>query len=175
MMHLLKSFDFKIMSLFFKIRDRIRPPAAILAEIRVRSGDIVLDYGCGPGSFTRAASELVGDEGRVYALDINPLAIDRIKRDAARRGRRNISTLYSDCATGLESGSVDVVLLYDVFHDLHDPDSVLEELHRIMHPEGVLSFSDHHMTDDQIVSQLTGSGLFSLSERKNHTALFVKR
>ncbi len=166
---------FALMALFFVFRDLFLRPEDILGEAGIEPGSYLLDYGCGPGSFTRAASKLAGDEGRIYALDVNSLAVERIERDAAKRGRRNINTIQSDCATGLESESIDVVLLYDVFHDLHNPDSVLEELHRVLKPGGMLFFSDHHLTYDRIVFRLTGSGLFSLSERKNHTTLFVKR
>lgn len=57
----------------------------------------------------------------------------------------NVETIHSDCKTGLPDNSVDAVLLYDTFHDLSDPDGVLEELHRVLKPDGILSFSDHHM------------------------------
>ena len=70
--------------------------------------------------------------------------------------------------------SVDVVLLYDIFHDLSEPDKILAELHRVLKPRGILSFSDHHMREDEIVSKVTSGSLFKLSKTGERTFSFVK-
>jgi ubiquinone/menaquinone biosynthesis C-methylase UbiE len=67
-----------------------------------------------------------------------------------------------------------VVLLYDTFHDLTDPNKVLEELHRVLKPNGTLSFSDHHMKDNEIVIKITSRGLFKLSKKAERTYNFEK-
>jgi ubiquinone/menaquinone biosynthesis C-methylase UbiE len=60
-------------------RDLSLGPKKILRKIdNIRNGSSVLDYGCGPGNFTIAAAELVGDKGKVYAADIHPLAYPEI-------------------------------------------------------------------------------------------------
>jgi ubiquinone/menaquinone biosynthesis C-methylase UbiE len=58
---------------------------------------------------------------------------------------------------------------------LSDPDSVLEELHRVLTPDGVLSFSDHHLKEDDIVSMVTDNGLFRRvgKGRKTHSFAIV--
>ncbi|MEA1907980.1 MAG: methyltransferase domain-containing protein, partial [Euryarchaeota archaeon] len=66
-----------------------------------------------------------------------------------------------------------VALLYDVFHKLSDPDSVLEELHRVLMPDGILSFSDHHLKEDELVSGVTGGELFELLEKGKKTYSFI--
>jgi ubiquinone/menaquinone biosynthesis C-methylase UbiE len=43
-------------------------------EVGIREGFSVLDFGCGPASYVKAVAELVGKSGKIYALDINPLA-----------------------------------------------------------------------------------------------------
>ena len=83
-------------------------------------------------------------------------------------------TISSDCKTGLPDNSVDVVLLYDTFHGLGDPNGVLEELHRVLKPNGILSFSDHHIKEDEIVSKVTNGGLYSLSKKGGKTYSFLK-
>ncbi len=72
------------------------------------------------------------------------------------------------------AGSIDVALLYDTFHALSAPQEVLEELHRILKPDGILSVSDHHMTEDEIVSRITDAGLFRLSGKGKRTHTFLK-
>ena len=165
--------NFRIMSFAFGLRDIFLPRKNILDEVGIQPGSRVLDYGCGSGSYITAAAELVGDSGKIYALDIHPLAIERARRIASRNLLPNVEAIQSDCATGLPDGSIGMALLYDVFHKLSDPDSVLAELHRVLTPDGILSFSDHHLNEDEIVSEVTGGGLFELSERGKKTYTFL--
>ena len=168
------NFDFKIMSLAFKLRDFFLPRMNILREVGIRPGYHILDYGCGPGSYITAAAKLVGESGRVYALDINPLAIRMVHNVASKRKLTNVETICSDCKTGLPDDCVDVVVLYDTFHDLSNPNAVLQELHRVLKPNGVLSFSDHHMKENEILSKVTSGGLFRLSRKGKRTYTFLK-
>jgi ubiquinone/menaquinone biosynthesis C-methylase UbiE len=165
---------FKAMALTFKIRDFLRPRKDVVSEVGIREGFQVLDYGCGPGSYAKAVAELVGKSGKIYALDINLLAIQTVKKIAEKNRLTNVETILSSCKTGLPDDSIDVVLLYDTFHDLTDPDEVLEELHRVLKPNGVLSFSDHHVKENDIVSEVTNKGLFKLLKKGVETHSFVK-
>jgi 2-polyprenyl-3-methyl-5-hydroxy-6-metoxy-1,4-benzoquinol methylase len=158
-------FGFKLMSSFFKLRDIFRPRLDVLKEAGIKPGDRVLDFGCGPGCYIVPLAELVGPMGDIYALDIHPLAIDEVRKIASKKGLINVKTIQSDCSTGLPDGSLDVILLYDIFHDLNQPEKVLQELHRVLNPGGILSFSDHHLKESEIISRLTGSGLFKFASR----------
>ena len=165
---------FKFMSFGYKFRDFFLPRKNILNEVGIKRGFHVLDYGCGPGGYVIVTAELVGKSGKVYALDVHPLAIRKVG-DIASKGRlTNVETICSDCKTGLPDSSVDVVLLYDTLHTFGEPDGVLEELHRVLKPNGTLSFSDHHMTEDEILSKVTNRGLFRLSTKGAKTYTFLK-
>jgi ubiquinone/menaquinone biosynthesis C-methylase UbiE len=168
------SVGFGLTCLWFKLRDLLSPPESILSEAGIKPGFQVLDYGCGPGSYSVAAAQLVGPSGKVYAADVNPLALQRVQRVALRQGLNNIETIRTDRATGLGDGTIDVVLLYDAYHDLQDPDGVLEELHRVLKPNSVLSFSDHHMEEGEILARTTTAGLFRLTSRGGKTYRFSK-
>ena len=165
---------FAITALWFRLRDLLSPPKDVLREVDIRPGLQVLDYGCGPGSYSIAAAELVGQSGKVYAADISPLALQSTQSVAARKGLSNVSTIQTDCATGLGDSQVDVVLLYDAYHDLVEPGRVLREPHRILKPAGVLSFSDHHMRDEQIMAEIVGEGLFRLLKKNKKTYSFLR-
>ncbi len=165
---------FKGMSLIFRIRDLISPRRDVLEEVGIKPGFYVLDYGCGPGGYISALAKLVGTSGRIYALDINPLAIRAVQKIALRERIENLETIRSDRETGLPDNSLDVVLLYDVFHGLSNPNGVLEEIHRVLKPDGILSFSDHHIGEDEIISRVTETGLFRLSRKGNKTYSFLK-
>jgi ubiquinone/menaquinone biosynthesis C-methylase UbiE len=165
---------FKLMSFGYRFRDLRLPRINILKEAEIKPGFSVLDYGSGPGGYIKPTTELVGKSGRIYALDIHPLAIKKARNIAAKRGLENLETIQSDCKTGLPDDSIDVILLYDTFHHLSDADGVLRELHRVLKSNGILSFSDHHMTEDEIVSGVTSGGLFELSKRGERTYSFSK-
>jgi len=162
------------MSLAFKFRDFLLPREDVLKEVGIKPGFHILDYGCGSGSYSVIVAELVGPTGKVYALDIHPLAVRQVQDIASKRRLTNVETICSDCATGLENAAMDVVLLYDIFHHLSDPQAVLKELHRVLKPDGILSFSDHHMKENEILSKITDKGLFKLSRKAKKTYRFSK-
>jgi ubiquinone/menaquinone biosynthesis C-methylase UbiE len=164
---------FRVMAFSFKIRDFFRPRKDIVKEVGIKEGFRVLDYGCGSGNYVTAVAELVGKSGKIYALDINPLAIKMVKKIAVNKQLPNVETILSDCKTGLPDDSIDVVLLYDTFHDLSDPNMALEELHRVLKPNGILSFSDHHMKENEIISKVTDNELFRLLRKGEWTYSFM--
>lgn len=165
---------FRLMAIEFKVRDFLWPRKRILEEVEIHSGARVLDYGCGPGSYVTALAEMVGKGGRVYALDAHPLAIRSVKKIVSRKGLTNVETVLSDGATGLAESSLDVVLLYDIVHDLADPGHVLGEIRRTLKPEGLLSVSDHHLGESDIVVRVTRGGLLRLSGKGKNTRSFRK-
>ena len=168
------NFDFKLMSINFKIRDFFTPPKKILQHIGIKPGFFVLDYGCGPGSYIAPLAELVGESGRIYAMDINPLALKAVQRIALKNNIKNIETLKTDCQTGLPEKSIDVVLLNDIFHGLSQPEKVLQELFRILKDDGILSFNDHHLQENDILNGITQNGFFRFEKKYNNNYRFIK-
>ena len=171
----MSGFAFKIMALGFRIRDFFRPRIDLLKEVGIGPGFRVLDYGCGPGSYIAPLAELVSASGEIYALDIHPLAINEVQAIAAYKGLTNVKTIQSDCDTGLPDNSMDIVLLYDTFHDLARPEDVLRELNRVLKPSGTLSFTDHHMKERDIITRVTNTDLFRLSRKGDKTYSFSKK
>jgi len=168
------NFHFRLMVLTHKFRDFFVPRKNILKDAGIEEGFHVLDYGCGGGGYIAATAELVGQSGKIYALDIHPLAIQKVQELALKKQLKNVETIRSDCKTGLPDGSLDVVLLYDTFHSLSDPNGVLHELHRVLKPSGFLSFSDHHLKEVEILAHVTDGGLFTLLRKGKKIYSFVK-
>lgn len=167
------SLHFHVMSGLMSIRDALSPRRPVLEEAGLAPGMTVLDYGCGPGSYTMVAAEMVGPTGRVYAADIHPMAIERIERRASKRGLDNITTIQTDRDTGLPGGSVDMALMYDVLQLLSEPRSVLEEVHRVLRPDGVLSISWHDVPKVERLFEPMREGLFELRKRGRHCLNYV--
>jgi ubiquinone/menaquinone biosynthesis C-methylase UbiE len=171
----MRKLDFKLMALAFKVRDWFLPPSRKLKEAGIEPGFRVLDFGCGPGSYSLAASRMVGKEGKAYALDINPAAIEYAKKAAAKKGLDRLTFIRSGLETGIEAESLDAVLLYDTFHHLADAQGVLRELGRVLKPGGILSVSDHHLKEPGILSGVTAGGGFALAKKGQWTYTFVKK
>lgn len=166
-------FGFRLRSVFYWFRDLFNPPDKFLGEAGLRENDVVLDYGCGSGNYTFPASRMARDEGVVYALDIDDIAIEEVERKVEKKGYDNIQTIQSDCDTNLPDGEVDVILLYDVYHHLEEPEHVLSELRRVLRPDGVLSFSDHHLSRDEIICEMEKHN-WKLEGEGENTYTFVK-
>jgi ubiquinone/menaquinone biosynthesis C-methylase UbiE len=166
--------DFRLMSLTYKFQDLLLPRMNILKEVGIEAGFHVLDYGCGPGSYIVPLAKLVGKSGKIYALDVHALAIEAVQKLASKKRLENVQTILSDCKTELLPNSADLVILYDILHDLDDANGVLTELHRILKPKGVLSLSDHHLKEEEIISRVTSTGLFRLSTKGKRTYSFLR-
>jgi len=162
------------MSLEFRIRDRLRSPARILQKAGIGVGMTVLDFGCGPGSFSLAAARLVGPGGQVFAVDIHPLAVKSVRKSAERRGIENLRTISEIGSAAVPDGRVDIVLIYDVLHDLGDVDQTLADIHRILKPGGRLSVRDHHLNEPLLTSVICGKGFFRPAGRTSKTFQFEK-
>jgi ubiquinone/menaquinone biosynthesis C-methylase UbiE len=170
----MSNFHFRLMSFSYIFRDISSSRVDTLTEVIIEPGFSVLDYGCGPGSYTIPAARMVGESGKVYALDIHPLAVQRVQKAAAKKRLTNIETILSDCDTKLPDDSVDIALLYDILHELSEPDKVLTELRRVLKSGGVLSVNDHHLTAEEIIARITGKGLFELLRKGERVYNFRK-
>ena len=163
---------FRMMSIFLRIREPFKKPMERLQKVGLQEGQTVLDYGCGIGSYVIPASKLVGENGMVYALDIHPMAIERVKERAEKNGLSNVHTILSNIDTGLQDSSVDVILLYDVLQIIRNRDGLLQEFHRVLKPSGVVSVDCDHMQPEEVQDVFASTGLFSQVDCENGLVKF---
>ena len=164
--------NFIIICLILLIRDMFYPPKYILKDTEIKPGINVLDFGCGPGSYSIAAAERLEGTGKVFALDMHPIAVKQVDQKARKKKLTNVKTIFSNCDTGLPSNSVDIILLYYVFNDLENPEKVLQELYRVLKPQGILSFSEFNVK--KISPNIEKKGLFRLEKMNEITHTFTK-
>jgi ubiquinone/menaquinone biosynthesis C-methylase UbiE len=138
----------------------------ILQDAGLEQGMRVLEVGCGPGFFTLPAARLVGEGGHVCAIDLNPHAVEHVKRKVARSGVRNAEVLRRDAAsTDLPDGSFDLAFLFGLRRAVGGLDAVLRETHRVLRPQGSLA------TEGPLVRD---SELFQMSGRKGRINLYTR-
>ena len=114
-------------------------PEKVLQDAGLRSGMVFVDVGCGDGFFTILAAQVVGAKGRVYAVDTDASAIERLERKAAERGLVNVKAVVAEAEeTVFCDGCADIVFYSIVLHDFHDPAKVLLNAKRMLKPAGRL-------------------------------------
>ncbi len=119
------------------IRRWLQPPSELVEKLSVTSEQTVVDFGCGPGFYT---IELAKKAKTVVAMDLQTEMLQRAQRKAAKAGAQNIKFLQSDGKSiQLEDGSVDLILLVTVFHEIADSAAALGEFNRILAPKGRLA------------------------------------
>lgn len=158
-------------------RDAQEQPDRVVAELNLPRGGTVVDLGAGVGYFTWRLAEAVGPDGKVIAVDIQPGMIDRLRQTLAERGVTNVEpVLGSEEDPKLPVGEADLVLLVDVYHELQQPERIMEHVRRALKPDGRLVVIEyrkedpnipiqplHKMTVEEVVSELEPMG-FRLKE-----------
>ena len=156
----------------FLIR-RFRDPFEILKSMGIKPGDKVLEIGCGPGFFTLPAAQILGPQGRVVALDVNPFAVDYVTDKLAKRNIEKAKAVHANASdTGLSDDSIDLAFFIGVPHVSGGLGPVVKELRRVLRPTGRIAFHYGRWSPESLVSQMNGLG-FELSETRGKVGVFV--
>jgi len=126
----------------------------------IKKGDIIFDCCCGEGNYTIPAAKITRKNGMVYAMDMNKNKLD------ALREKFNLENLIIELefvkSVPLDSGSVDIVLLYDIFWYFSTYDKrlklLLKESYRILKDYGLISVYPEHIDSDRLKKIILNSG-----------------
>ena len=118
------------------------------AAAGVVTGAVVADVGCGPGAVSAVLAERVGPNGRVYAVDRDPSALSLASQAAEAAGLSNVLFSQGSAdATGLEAGSIDVVMLRHVLaHNGGREQAIVDHLASLVRPGGAVYLVDIEAT-----------------------------
>jgi ubiquinone/menaquinone biosynthesis C-methylase UbiE len=128
-------------------RRELLRPSHTLARFGVARGMTVVDVGAGTGFFTRAASELVGPEGRVHAVDVSETMLGHL-RDLGVPPNVSLST-SEPLRVPLPTGTADIVLAAFVVHEAPDRHAFLDELVRLLKPGGRILVFDWKRLEEE--------------------------
>jgi len=121
-------------------RMRYLHPGDILGLYGVYAGATVLDLGCGTGLFTVNAAQMVGEQGRIHAVDLQATMLDRTRAmvEAANLSDRVELHWSGAYDIPLPDDSVDLAIVVATLGEIPDKPAALSELRRIIKPGGRL-------------------------------------
>jgi ubiquinone/menaquinone biosynthesis C-methylase UbiE len=123
-------------SLDTKIRRWFQNPRKIL-EPYISQGMTVMDFGCGPGFFTIDMAEMVGQNGRVFAVDLQDGMLEKLKGKIQGTEIEDIIILHkSELETIVLQEKIDFALAFYVLHELPSMDIFFQEVASILKPDG---------------------------------------
>jgi demethylmenaquinone methyltransferase/2-methoxy-6-polyprenyl-1,4-benzoquinol methylase len=157
-----------------RFRYRFFSPEKILANSPLRAGQTVLEVGCGTGFFSIPAARLIGDQGRLVAMDILSESVELVSDRARAAGLPNIQAIQGDALEApLESGSFDAAILYGVVPAPMLPLApLLVEMHRVLKRAGALTVWPP--VPGWLPRSVLRSGLFIRAERRKGVYNFVR-
>jgi ubiquinone/menaquinone biosynthesis C-methylase UbiE len=164
---MMSDFGFKGMTVLFKIVDFFHPHVAKRVQLfGIGSGMTVVDYGCGPGRYTVEIARLVGDMGKVFAIDIKDNALKVVTQKAVSQHLHNIETkLATGYHSGIADSNADMVVAIDIFFGIQDPQAFLAELARISKDTATLVIDGGHISPKETRGLIEKTGLWPVIEQ----------
>jgi ubiquinone/menaquinone biosynthesis C-methylase UbiE len=126
-------------------------PDRALDALDIKPGTTVADVGAGVGYLTVRLAKRVGPTGKVYANDIQPGMLERLKKNIEANRLANVETvLGTETDPRLPPSAIDLVLLVDVYHELSQPQAMLAKIREALKPDGRLVLFEYKKEDPAI-------------------------
>lgn len=145
-----------------------------LKTIGIKEGQTVLDFGCGEGHYTVPAAKLVGEKGKVYAVDKDKQALDRLTQLIEENNIKNIKVIKKESIIPLENNSLDFILCYDVVHYLKNRKTIYHEFYRVLKPKGIFSLYPKHYKNDYPLSELAHMELKDVIKEVEQAGFYLR-
>ncbi len=124
----------------------MQPPDKLIERSGIKPGMTVLDLGCGSGAFTPFVARMVGESGKVYAVDIQPAMLNQMERKLAKAENRDIKNIELRQAGAyhlpFQDRALDLVYMVTVLQEIPDRARALREVSRVLKPGGILAVTE---------------------------------
>jgi predicted methyltransferase len=171
-------------------RDTWQKPQEVIEKLSIAPGSPVADLGAGGGYFTWHLARAVGARGMVYAVDINPAALDMIFREMVARGTPNVRPVRAKPHDPRLPEPVDLVFSCNTYHQMSDRVAYFRSLASSLRPVGRVAILDFHprgffsglfgnrITKDEVRLEMEAAGYrlandYDLLDRQ-HFQIFAK-
>jgi SAM-dependent methyltransferase len=132
-------------------RESEENPDGALDAIGFKPGMVVADIGAGTGYMSLRMAKRIGPSGKVYAEDVQPEMLRRLRANAESAKLANIQTvLGGEADPKLPPGALDLILLVDVYHEFSQPQRMLRKMRESLKPDGRLVLLEYRKEDPSI-------------------------
>lgn len=163
------------------------PPNKTLERLGLKPSDTVVDIGCGIGYFSIPAAEMLSDRNKVFALDTSEEMLTEVEKRALVAGVTNVVTINTEeYDLKLPDDSITFALLANVLHEIDDRKRFIDEIKRILKPEGRLAVVEwkkedmemgppagHRIGFDETIRLITEEGLSIIDEMEFAGAFYA--
>ncbi len=132
-------------------REREERCSMMLANLGVKNGMQICDMGCGNGFHALQLAQLVGENGIIYGVDIQPEMLGFLRERMEEKGIDNVvPVLGSVHNPRLPPATLDLVLMVDVYHEFSHPEQMLAAIRKSLKPDGLIVLVEFRMEDKKV-------------------------
>ena len=132
-------------------RETEEQPQLVIDALEIKPGQTIADLGAGSGYYSFRIAPLVGPTGKVLAIDIEPTMLEVISQRASREHVTNVATVRSSARDpNLAPGSVDLLFMVDVYHELEYPYEVITKVRAALKPGGRVALIEYRAEDPEV-------------------------
>jgi ubiquinone/menaquinone biosynthesis C-methylase UbiE len=168
------------------VREHWQRITEIFKAMEIRPGSLVADVGAGDGFLTMRLSPLVGETGRVYAVDIADRPLERLRRRVSDAKLENVVVIKGEADDPhLPASQLDAVVILNSYHEMPRGDDVLRHIRESLKPGGRLVIAEpspspgeetraaqiakHHIASTFVAEEMVRAG-FAIIERRDEYA-----
>jgi ubiquinone/menaquinone biosynthesis C-methylase UbiE len=132
-------------------REEEENPDKAIQVLGLKPGMKAADVGAGTGYFTVRMAKLVGPEGKIYACDIQQQMLDMLRRRLRTEKIQNVELVRGTVTDPmLPKGTMDLILMVDVYHEFSEPQAMLRKMKEALAPEGRLVLLEFRKEDPSV-------------------------
>jgi ubiquinone/menaquinone biosynthesis C-methylase UbiE len=123
--------------------NNLQPPEKVMDAIGLKPGMITAEIGAGQGRYVMQLAHRVGNDGKVYAEDINAEALRHLEQRCTRFGIENVETVLGEVKDPkLPDNRLDLIFIISSYHHFEDPVELLRKAKPSLKPTGVLAIGE---------------------------------
>jgi cyclopropane fatty-acyl-phospholipid synthase-like methyltransferase len=119
-------------------------PEEILKTLALKQGQKIADIGAGGGYFSLKFAQVVGKQGAVYAVDIDPGKIGFIRKNTVEKELDNVHVILSDKESPALPEKIDLIFLRNVYHHISNRVEYFTKLKESLKPDGRIAIVEHN-------------------------------
>lgn len=132
-------------------REREENTTELIRCLKLKAGDQVADIGVGTGYIARRMAKVIGPQGTVHGVDIQPEMLELLEKNMKKLGLNNVKGVRGTITDPkLKPNSLDVVIMVDVYHEFSHPYEMMAGIVKALKPGGRVAFVEYRAEDPKV-------------------------